>query len=1038
MHRRKVLSLAIVLVPLVWSGLAVAQDAATPPPAPPPAATPAPATPPAAAPAEVVVGDQPAAAAPAAAQEKTEEIVVTGSRIRRKDLTTPAPVTVIGREQIAGSGKVSIGDFLQTLPEQGNAINTAVNNGGDGATRVNLRGVGAARTLVLVNGRRLVPGGTGADSSADLNSIPSGIVERIEVLKDGASAIYGSDAIAGVVNIITRKTPGTDVSAFAGTSSHSDGATYDLNITSGTGGEKGNVLFSAGFYKQQRVMAGDRSFSKIPKFFDATGDNSLSGNIGEYSAGSGTIPAGRLVLTSSQIGVSTIGSPLWSSLVQLCPFHDDNSPDPLSPDPANPRPMRRRCPSSYIFDPTASNGFGWRPYLGPGLPEAGDVGDGYNFAPDNYLVTPQQRISLYSIGDTRLGGVGRAFFEASYVNRQSGQDLAPEPLVSDGEGVAISAQNAYNPFGTDLFIRRRLVEFGRRQFRQDLDTFRVVGGVDGTLPETLGPLTGWFWDVSMNYGRVQGVSTKFGNLFIPNLAAALGPSFNAGTALNPDWKCSTDGTAAGVIDGCVPLDLFHGAGAINAAQAAPLTFRGTARGTNQITAFQANTSGELIKLLTDRPVGLAAGYEHRVVSGSFINDPITSYGLTTGNKGFDTQGSYNVDEVYGELSIPVVSGMPFAEDVEATAAVRWFNYSNFGSDNTYKFGARWRPISDVTIRGTYSTAFRAPSINDLFLGQSDNFAPVKDPCRGPAGGGPPLTQEQTAACGDAANSGDSSSQLHSTIGGNADLVPETAKIYTIGVVFEPRMVRGLSFTVDYYNTAIDKNISSIGESTILQGCYNGTQPEFCSLVTRDTSTGGTQFITNITNTNQNVGKLDIAGIDFAVRYGLPTEFGRFSFLFDGTWLQKINQTLADGTVIHGRGTFDLNNLNSFGGAGGSFPNFKFNAGVLWGMKGLGAGLSTRYLGSFKECGDSNGDFSGSGLCYIDSTYTRTISNYHTEDVFVGYTLPSRAGRTNFTVGVANVFDAQPAKIYNGFASVTDQYNYDQMGRFFYARLNQAF
>src|SRR5512143_265601 len=260
MLRRKVLSLATALG--FVSTVAVAQDATTPPPAAPPPA----------APQSAVVGEAPAAAAPAKkdAEERTEEIVVTGTRIKRKDLTTPAPVTVVNRDQLAASGKVSIGDFLQALPEQGNAINTGVNNGGDGATRVNLRGIGVNRTLVLVNGRRYVPGGTGADGSVDLNSIPTAAVERIEVLKDGASAVYGSDAIAGVVNIITRKSGDkTDLSVFTGTSGHGDGSTLDVNGTTGTSSERGNILFSAGYYNQQKVMAGDRSFSKIPFFFDA-------------------------------------------------------------------------------------------------------------------------------------------------------------------------------------------------------------------------------------------------------------------------------------------------------------------------------------------------------------------------------------------------------------------------------------------------------------------------------------------------------------------------------------------------------------------------------------------------------------------------------------------------------------------------------------------------------------------------------------------------------------------------------------------------
>src|SRR5262245_36507997 len=227
-----------------------------------------------------------------------EEITVTGTRVRRKDLTTPAPITVISKEQVQASGKVSIGDFLQALPEQGNAINTAVNNGGDGATRVSLRGLGTDRTLVLLNGRRFVPGGTGANSSVDLNSIPTAAIERIEVLKDGASAVYGSDAIGGVINLITRKKyNGADVTGYVGTSTtNADGTIYDINATAGTSGERGSFLFSGGYYQQKSVFAGDRTFpgSNRPVAFSATA--------GEITQGSGTAPAGTFFLSAAQRG----------------------------------------------------------------------------------------------------------------------------------------------------------------------------------------------------------------------------------------------------------------------------------------------------------------------------------------------------------------------------------------------------------------------------------------------------------------------------------------------------------------------------------------------------------------------------------------------------------------------------------------------------------------------------------------------------------------------------------------------------------------
>jgi iron complex outermembrane recepter protein len=960
-------------------------------------------TAPAAAPAEEVAG------APSSAKQKFgEEIVVTGSRIRRKDLTTPAPVTVLSREQVQASGKVSIGDFLQGLPEQGNAINTNVNNGGDGSTRVSLRSLGDQRTLVLLNGRRFVPGGTGADPSVDLNSIPTAAIERIEVLKDGASALYGSDAIGGVVNIITRKRfNGTEVGGYTGTSTHGDGTIYDVNATTGAAGERGSIMFSAGYFKQNSIFAGDRDFSKNPLNFDATGLNSPDGKVGAFTFGSGTVPAGTVSVAQGESG----GNSLWTQVAG-----------------ANPQPGDKfiRVDAFPASDPR-----GWRRYSGKN--------DTFNFQPDNYLVTPQQRISLFSTGDYRLGSSSRGYFEASYVNRQSDQRIAPEPLVSTnaGSGVTLSKDSIYNPFGRDFSVfQKRLLDFGPRQFHQDIDTFRVVGGFDGTLPDTLGPLSGWFWDMSLNYGRTQGTNLTQGDLRVPNIQNAVGPSMLDSTG-NPICV-RTPGDASTAIPGCVPLDLFHVAGPITPDQQSALGFTGTERGTNQLIAVQLNTSGDLFRLYADRSVALALGYEYRNVQGEALQDPITDAGENSDQNIRSTRGGYHVNEGYAELSVPVVSHIPYVEDFEASAAVRVFDYSNFGSDYTYKFGGRWSIFRDVTLRGTYSTAFRAPSVNDLFLGQQENFAPVKDPC---AGAGAP------SSCGAAAGNGDDQTQLKSLVGGNTKLQPETAKIYTLGIVLEPRWVKNLTATVDYYHVAIDSSISTIGESTILAACYPADGPDgkpvkpprFCEDVVRNPSTNR---ITNLINLNQNIGKEATAGIDIALRYAVPTpRYGRFGFVFDGTWLQFHNILLADGSILSGRGNFDLNSQFN-GGTQGVNPAWKFNAGVNWGLKNFGAGLTTKFIGSFKECGDANdptGLFSGSGLCFVDNRFQRKIDAYAQIDVFLAYTLFSPAGRTNIGVGVNNLFDRAPPFIFtNGqLTGNTDGTAYDPTGRFVYVRLTHA-
>jgi outer membrane receptor protein involved in Fe transport len=486
-------------------------------------------------------------------------------------------------------------------------------------------------------------------------------------------------------------------------------------------------------------------------------------------------------------------------------------------------------------------------------------------------------------------------------------------------------------------------------------------------------------------------------------------------------RCGTGPST--LVEGCVPLNLFGGAGTIQGDQLAGLTFTGTERGINQLASVNLNTSGELIRLFGDRPVGLAVGYEFRTLKGSDIPDPITAAGLTTGNKATPTQGSYYVNEGYGELSVPLLSNMPFVQSLEATAAARVFKYSTFGSDWTYKLGGRHTPVRDLTVRGTYSTAFRAPSIADLFLGSQDNFANVTDPC----------AKNAPATCtGTAFNNGDPSTQLRSHVGGSPTLKPETAKTWTLGLVLEPTMIKNFTITVDYYNITIDSPIVNVGSATILNSCYFGGVQRFCDLITRDPVSGQ---VSNIVDTTTNVGRDQTDGIDLAVRYAYPSEYGRFGFLFDGTWLHSFHRLLADQSEVSARGTFDLATT------GGVFPAFKFNAGATWNLGGLGAGVNSRFIGSFHECADEGGFFGGGSICTSNGgtpQFQRLVPAYVTFDVFASYTLRSPAGRTTLAAGVNNVGDHKPAVIYNGFLAASDPTAYDFMGRFMYARLSHTF
>ena len=974
------------------AGGGFAQDTAATPPVPVPSDTP-PAPP----------------AADGPKQQAGEEIVVTGSRVRRKDLTTPAPVTVLTREQFEQSGKATIGDFLQSLPEQGNAPNFQLNNGGstysaNGSTNVNLRSLGVGRTLVLVNGRRVVPAGLGASSAVDLNTIPTEAVERIEILKDGASAIYGSDAIGGVVNIITRRNlNATETGVQYGISEHGDAQTFEAHVTTGRKNDSGSFMFSAGFYNQGDSFLRSRDWSANALTYDYNLKQAQPG-------GSGRTPQGIVSLPSNGDGSAKAGC----ATNVVCNYITTQL-DPLHWQQDN-----------FVHDPAAPHG--WRLATGSDL---------YNFASVNYLTTPSTRLSFFSAGDTHYGNV-RGFYEASYVQRNSTQNAAPMPLNPADYGLTMSAASLYNPFGVDLeSAGRRLVEFGNRTYSQELATFRVVTGVEGNLSQDFGPLNGWFWEASMNYGRTSGTFTTGGSIRNSRVADVLGPSM-IDPATGKPTCVTTAGDISTAIPGCTPLNMFGGPnnGSIDPAQIGYLGFTGVSRAFDALYAIDLNATGDLFKIAGDRAVSLAFGYEFRRQSGAQIADPIAASGDSADFNFQSTQGHFTANEAYAELDVPVLANLPGVEDLEASAAMRFVDYSTFGTNFTFKAGLRYSPTRDFALRGTYSTAFRAPSISELYLGQSETAPPATDPCNfDPATADPALVRQCVATGVHASGSGDRGQQELVRQGGNTNLQPETAKIFTLGAVFTPTQLKDLSITVDYYHTTVDNLIGPVGSSAILSGCYTGSsgpqnQAE-CSLITRDPNSGRILFISD---TNQNLGTLTTAGIDLAIRYSYGTPVGRFGAVLDGTWLQTYDRTQALGPVIHGVGTFDL----------GALPALKANLGFNWTSAfGLTVGGLVHYIGTFKECGafdSSSGDFlSAGGLCYAGTNLpSRQVGHNTTLDLHASYALQTPVGRTLIVAGMNNVFDQSPQSVYSAPLANSDPGIYDFVGRYVYGRVQQTF
>jgi iron complex outermembrane receptor protein len=826
---------------------------------------------------------------------KGEVIVVTGSTIGRRNLTTPAPLTIIDRELLQAAGQATLGDIIQQLPAQQNGVNAQINAGGDGTTRVDIRGLTSSRTLTLINGRRVVPGGNGANVSVDLNAIPLAIVERVEILKDGASAIYGSDAIGGVVNIITRSDfDGNEASLYTGETQRGDGMVYDASFVTGQNAEskKANVMFAVSVHKQDPVFAGARTFSASDMTYDYANHMVVPG-------GSTVVPGGRI----NAGAIDTTG---------------DGRPDPVN-----------LCGAGVQYC-TGDGAGGYRPFVAPA--------DLYNPQPSSYLYTPSTAYHLFSTGSYRLTPHASMFFEGGYANRKSAQQLAAE---SFNNSAPISKDSMYNPLGGSVLgYQRRLDEFGPRRTEQNVTTFRLVGGLHGSAPDELGPLGRFKWELSYNYGRNDGEQTSRGNLIRSRLTAAVGPSFMNASGV------PTCGTPAKPIAGCVPINVLGPAGSIDPAAAAYVTFTGVRSGFNQQQTVLAQTHGQLTKLPNDGDLSVAFGADFRTEAGATTPDPLTATGDTTGNAVAPTAGSYNVIEGFGELSLVPISGHPIAQWLELDLAVRGFRYNTFGSGMTWKAGGLFRTINGLAVRGTYSTSFRAPSVTELYQGKTDTAFPLVDPCDTRPLGVPIVLDPAVAA--ECANRGVPASAAFGAgltrvrLGGNPDLQPETARVLTAGLVVEPPQAKGLALTLDYFRTEISRTIQTLGANIVLSNCYLRHDSASCDQVHRNPQLG--YAIDYVDMPIKNVGGVSGSGIDVAVSYDQKMgPAGRFREQLESQWLLKadIDNSFQ---IVHAINNNDL----------GARPHLRANLASLWQHpSGVGAGLNLRYIGTFNECDQNN-------------------------------------------------------------------------------------
>jgi outer membrane receptor protein involved in Fe transport len=919
-----------------------------------------------------------------AGDELLEEVIVTGSRIKRADIDSASPITVLDRADIQATGLTDVGDLLQTMPSMsGSPIGTTTNNGGNGSVQIDLRGMGVNRTVTLINGHRTVDGG-------DYQTIPSTMIERVEILKDGASAVYGADAVAGVVNIITRRDfSGLEVSAQQADWFDAEGKQYSFGLISGFETDRGNFVLGAEYVKQQAAFQADTpwEFFRDSFYIYPQGcENQILEPYptGCYRGGSSRIPESRLGFVSQ--GTFLIGTPATEPYeVGLMIPHD---------------------------------------------------GRNYNFAPVNYIQTPYERYNIFSEAHFDLTDKVRFNAEMRGNFRESEQQLAPVPFNSPTDpayqgvynGVsysgisednyylrrAVDAYNAANP-GANLIYepvrdaRRRMIEAPRR-FSQDVVQWQAIAGLEGTVGEI-------DWDVFFNYGYRSRQDIDFGQYSSRRLAESLGPSADLDGDGLPE--CYTDvNDPASIIAGCVPLNFFGGGQVVR--ETGEIITQTVTQDMLDYVGVELNDSfltkqkiwgGSVTGSLFELPggaLGWAAGYQYWKQEYRNQPDSLKQLGEVTGNKGAGTVGSLTNNAVFVEVLAPLYDNG--TQEVVAKAGLRYDDYDLFSGDTTWQVGLEFQALDSLKFRGTVGTAFRAPSISELFGGEVDSFNTYADPCA-----------TATPAPGCERQSIQLDSQVRARVGGNPDLIPETADTYTAGVVWTPSFGdHGFSVTVDYWDIQLEDGISSLGVQFILDQCYEELSQSACALITRRNDPE--YSIAQIRDTALNVAAQGANGVDTEIRWDYSSSIGQWKASFLWTHLLERTKVAFPGDVeedLAGRYTDWLAQ------DGGARPHDKANYMIQW----LWNDLSIGYLGEYIGGMDADTIFFG-------TDYTQDISSEMYHDIVGSYTL-GQFGLT-LTGGITNLTDEPPPFVEIGFNAGTDQATYRMFGRGYYVRAQWKF
>ena len=930
-------------------------------------------------------------------QTSTElnQVTIVGSRIPRSSVETARPVVTLSAKQIQSTGLVNIGQILQHITSAGSAINSNVDVGGNGETNLDLRNLGPDRVLVLVNGKRWI---TGLSGAVDLDQIPTSVIESVQVLKDGASSIYGSDAIAGVVNIITRKSfVGAEANAYIGeynSGSTWDGPTKQYSAMLGYGTDKGNITFNAQYQSNDAIPDCSRPISCVPYY--GTSDGSSFGPNGRYEF----YPAA--------------GSSLYSDTA-LCPPNSKGVP---------------YCNLTTIPGTPGNSLADFTPFTSA---------DEFNYAKLYDLVAPNQSTDLYVQGNYSFTPHVEFHTTAMYNHHVNVESYSPVNLDIGGGGIGslISASNPYNPFGCDLnsnvsapspgvcqlvLAGIRILAGGYREFNSTTNTLYYNGGFDGDF--SVGDRK-FVWNADYTYGQeLEWDLTPAGEYNVANLNLALGPA-----------------SGCEAVPGCVPMSFF-GSGGITPAMLKYVGVSEQSTTTQTMKDYELNLSSGDILDLPGGPLGFNIGAEYEQLFGANQPDSLQEAGISTDGAVAPTSGGYSVKSEYAELEVPLLRKLPLIKEMDVDLAARRSQFSSFGSNTTEQVGFRWQPDNQVLMRASWGTGFRAPDISELFQGQTQSAPFVVDPCNAAQ-----LVTESAQTSANCAKAGVPVGVYtqpvngefdNVTVGGNPKVQPEKSVSRSIGFVFNPNFLAGFDANVDYFRINVNNLISDFGAQNILDACYIGGVTQFCNLVQRN----AVGVVTTLDDIETNVGNIQTQGVDVGMDYAFNTRVGEFRAQFQTTFTSEYNEYIPNASggppqVYHMAGWEDG---TVYGSSPSSFPKNKSILSVDWSAGNWAALWRMRYIGAMIEdctgftqyavCSDPNTDhvsFTGVGLIP-----TNRLGSTVYNDASVSYAIPFIHSRV--TLGANNLLNRNPPVSYSAHNLSFDPTTYDVPGRYVYARI----